>query len=251
MEATSAAAPNINETMILKKVVYGIDSMHSCVYDLNKICLDNNIKRRGLYDFLSIASAFGICKKLSSDRFDWNGFTHLDRYIQNLAQQIECEARVRKMSDIFDCSSNASLQNIALNLIKLFHYLGVKYLDLRQVARLFAGKYAKYKTMLRKLYTISSSLEIAMIISKTTTSAEIKLNFSVKEPEYRGAMDIMSLLNTKKELETESVYEKRRKEFENYNQTDLTLHIKSIMPKREILNPLMNRQNIRFPISIE
>jgi hypothetical protein len=117
------------------------------------------------------------------------------------------------VAQIFDCTTNSSIQYIGLSVIKLFLYLDTKFLDLRQVGKLFSNGKTKYKTMLRKLYTVASSLEIAGIISRTSSVAEIKLNFSAKDKPERSPMNVMSLLNTESELMNGQLYEARRKAF--------------------------------------
>jgi hypothetical protein len=86
-------------------------------------------------------------------------------------------------------------------------------LDLRQVGKLFSHRKTKYKTMLRKLYTVASSLEIAGIISRTSSVAEIRLNLNAKAVPERSPMNVMSLLNTESELLNGQLYEARRKAF--------------------------------------
>ena len=121
------------------------------------------------------------------------------------------------LTTFFDCSLNSSLQNIALNVVKLFFYLNQNTLDLRMVAKLFARGATKYKTMLRKLYTVAAGLELSQIIGKTNKVAEIKFlhNLNDNSP---NLLDIMSMLNTNNNSTSDEEYRRRRSEF-----NDLTL----------------------------
>jgi hypothetical protein len=204
---------SVNDAMILKLTTDKISQTKGRFFSINEVCASTFVKRRSLYDFLSIASIFGICRKLSKDSFEWNGLQHVQETIENLRQNLEVEARISNLNQIFDCTLNSSIQSIAMSVIKLFLYLDTRFLDLRQVGKLFSQGRAKYKTMLRKLYTVASSLEIAGIVSRTNSVAEIRLNYSAREPPQQSPMNVRSLLNTESELIDTQLYEARRKMF--------------------------------------
>lgn len=251
-EFAQANSASQNESNHLRTVIEEINRRPRRVYEICELCLEHNIKRRGIYDFLSISTAFGICKKVSSDKFEWIGLNNFESMIQQVARFVEVEAKVRTIGEMFNCSINSSLQNMALCVVKLFLYLGVKFLDLRQVGKLFSGGVAKYKTMLRKLYTIVSCLEIAGIVSRTNTAAEIKFNFTTLLNQPKTSISMQSLLNTEEELETESVYERRRKEFENFSEPKVSMHTRDIIPKNNGFYPMMLLKNdVRYSIPIQ
>ena len=205
---------SINETLSLKKLIDSIDIKPRKSMNVNELCNIYGVKRRGFYDFLSIASLFNICRRISNDSFEWIGF----KDVQNIINEIYIETRSNNninLTDDFSCSSNSSLQNISLNVIKLFSYLGVKFLDLRQVAKLFSIGGAKYKTMLRKLYTVATGLELAGIICKTNKVAEIKLLYKISnlKKQINSIKSLTLILNTEEELVEESIFENRRKSF--------------------------------------
>lgn len=202
----------VNDTMLLKQIIDRISKCESKLFNINEICGTYGIKRRLLYDFLSISSIFNVCQKINNESFIWNGLTGIEATLDHIRAGLEHEAKIRSMVEIFDCTTTASIQNIAVCVIKLFLYLGVKFLDLREVGRLFCQRKIKYKTMLRKLYTVASSLETAGIISRTAVVAEMKLNMGVTVKDTKK-MGVMSILCTESELAREQIYERRRKEY--------------------------------------
>ncbi|OHT04960.1 hypothetical protein TRFO_27468 [Tritrichomonas foetus] len=211
----------LNDTALLKSIITSIECEGDNLLNMNTVCDKHKAKRRGLYDFLSIGSVFGICSKATPDSFRWHGLEKYKDEMPKIQAQVEQQAKAKySLMHIFDCSFNSSLQNIALSVVKLFFYLNEDSLDLRQVGKLFSQGKTKYKTMLRKLYTVASSLEIVGIISKTSTVAEIKLKFPLKKYSYQqnqqqsviNACSIMSLLNNDKDVQ-QIDYEARRKEY--------------------------------------
>jgi hypothetical protein len=115
---------------------------------------------------------------------------------------------------VFNYSLDFSLQRIALALVKVFFYLRVKFLDLRRVSRLFAQRNTKYKTMLRKVHTVATGLEILGIVRKTSVVSEIQLRFPLDSENCMGKLPVASMLNTQEQLENEKVCARRRREFE-------------------------------------
>jgi hypothetical protein len=110
-----------------------------------------------------------------------------------------------------------SLQRIGIALVKLFFFLGAKSLDVRKVAKLFAHGKTKYKTILRKLYTVVAALEIAGIIQRTAAVSSIELKAVVQR--QRGGLNQLSvdeLLNSPEEISMVQKYERRRKLLEEF-----------------------------------
>ena len=214
-EQQPKASP-VNEMLALKAMVKEISKSNSKIFNLNVLCNSYGIKRRGFYDFLSIGQVFKICQRHSNDNFEWYGFGNTERELENIKKEVK-GAKDTSVKTFFDCSMNSSLQNIALSVVKLFYYLNQKTLDLRMVAKLFAQGPTKYKTMLRKLYTVAAGLELSEIIGKTNKVAEIKFLYPLQESKP-NPLDIMSMLNSKDDQMLEEVYKRRRNEF-----NDLTI----------------------------
>lgn len=204
-----------NDTNMLRKTIKTISQSSKSVFGINEVCSEFGIKRRGLYDFLSVSAIFDVCKKTTNDEFLWIGLGGIEGKLKEIQGRLENDAKETSMLDLFNCATNSSIQNVSICVIRLFLYLNVKCLDLREVGKLFCQKRCKYKTMLRKLYTVASSLEIAGIISRTVLVAEIKLNFGPEHDE-QSTMDVRSLLNSGTETNNGQNYVERRAAYESY-----------------------------------
>ena len=211
LEGQQSKTSPVNEMVALKAMVKEISHSNTQVFNLNALCNTYGVKRRGFYDFLSIGTVFKICQRHSNDNFEWYGFQNTSHELELIKKQIHSNPNI-SLKSFFDCSLNSSLQNIALSVVKLFYYLNQKTLDLRMVAKLFAQGPTKYKTMLRKLYTVAAGLELSEIIGKTNKVAEIKFLYPLQDKKP-NPMDIMSMLNSKEDQIQEELYQRRRAEF--------------------------------------
>ena len=201
----------INEMVALKAMVKEIAKSNSKVFNLNALCTSYGIKRRGFYDFLSIGQVFKICQRHSNDNFEWFGFSNTAGELEKIKKEVRSSMNT-PIKAFFDCSMNSSLQNIALSVVKLFYYLNQKTLDLRMIAKLFAQGPTKYKTMLRKLYTVAAGLELSEIIGKTNKVAEIQFLYPLQDVKP-NPFDIMSMLNSRDDQVLEEIFQQRRNEF--------------------------------------
>ena len=205
-----AKKTSITETLNMKDAVQEMEERIGQKLALNYFCEKYNIKRRVLYDFLSIMNGLHICTRYSNEEFQWNGakldITILSKIKKNAKQDN------RPIHQIFNCNDKIGLNFVCYNLISLFIYLNSEVLDLKKVAKLFASSGPALRTMLRKMYTISSSLETIGFISRTGRPAEIKLSpiFFSSTP---SDVSISSLLNSYNE--DEIIYAKRREEFDS------------------------------------
>ena len=209
-EAAHKVSP-INEMVALKAMVKEISKSNSKIYNLNTLCTTYGVKRRGFYDFLSIGQVFNICQKHSNDNFEWFGFSNANSVLEKIKKEARNTVSV-PIQAFFDCSLNSSIQNIAVSVVKLFFYLNQKTLDLRMIAKLFAQGSTKYKTMLRKLYTVAAGLELSEIIGKTNKVAEIRFLYPLQEV-TTNPLDIMSMLNSRDDQILEELFQQRRNEF--------------------------------------
>ena len=190
-------------------------------YNINGLCSKFKLKRRSLYDFVSICSVFGGCRKLSSDEFIWCGTKDLgktlDRIKEEAQDQLNNFEKTNKNEhshnsfiELFNCSKNSSLVHITRKILELFLLLNTKLLDLRQVASFFASGVMKYKTMLRKVYSVASAMETARVIARTSKVAEIRL-LPYQEVQNNSKLGIGAILNTKEELREANVYDQRKR----------------------------------------
>jgi hypothetical protein len=207
------AAP-MNDSLALHRIFQHLEGSPRTLGSIDALAHEFGIRRRGLYDFISICSVFGICKRISNNQVEWDGANRSLARINAIRSESQQESSESKIKEVFNYYLDASLQRIAVGLVKLFFYLRVKFLDLRQVSRLFAQRTTKYKTMLRKVYTVATSLEIVGIVKKTTVVSEIQLSVPLDSEDSEKGLKVSSILNSKEQIELQKLGEKRRRDFE-------------------------------------
>ncbi|OHT04044.1 hypothetical protein TRFO_28542 [Tritrichomonas foetus] len=203
----------VTETINMKEAVVEMEEKIGEKLLLNDFCEKYGIKRRVMFDFLSIMNSLNICTRFSNDEFQWNGAKLDYTLISNIKKTVQHDTR--PIQQVINCGEKTDLNFVCYNLISLFFFLDYDVLDHRKVAKLLAPSGPAYRTMLRKLYTISSSLETIGFISRTGKPAEIRLsNIFFEMP--TNNVQISSLLNKKRD--EIDVYEKRRMEYEAVTQ---------------------------------
>jgi hypothetical protein len=214
---TPQSAPTTDqksEILVLKRLVRHLESHLRSPFSIEALAREFGLKRRGFYDFISICSTFDICRRVGHNCLEWCGISHSIPILNTIRLECRQEPPDRSLKEIFNYSLDASLQKLAVAVIKLFFILNVRLLDLRKVCRLLAQHDIKYPTMLRKLYSVRSGLEVAQIINKTDTVLQIQLLVPLEGDAKSPALKLSSLLNTQKEIEEQRVCEERRREFE-------------------------------------
>jgi hypothetical protein len=208
------SAPTVNEALILKRILDNLELNRRVLIVMNDLAMSFGIKRRGIYDFISVCCNFGFCCRYFGHSLEWFGIESACPYFESLREQVQKEDSGRDIRHVFDCSLGPSLQTIATAFIRLYFYLQVKFLDLRKAGRLFAHGQVKYKTILRKLYTVVNALEIVGILRRTNVGSVIQLNCPLKALARDRTFSLKLMLNTQEELEAEIRFENRRREFE-------------------------------------
>jgi hypothetical protein len=155
-----------------------------------------------------------MCRRPSNGQVEWVGANRSSVQIDAIRVESEQEPADGNITDVFNYQLDASLQKIAAGLVKLFFYLRVKFLDLRLVSRLFAQRNMKYKTMLRKVYTVATGLEITGIVKKTNAVSEIQLNVQLDSEDSDRPLKFSSILNSKAQIQRQKLGERRRRDFE-------------------------------------
>jgi hypothetical protein len=204
----------VNESLVLKNIVCELESHRDSSRAIDELAHAFGIKRQGLYDFIRICTVFGICRLNSSNDLEWFGLQQSSSAIDQIRMDLETEGEKRELSGLFDYSIDPSLPRISVAVVKLFFFLNVRYLDLRKVGKLFAKGKTKYKTMLRKLYTVVAGLEMAGIVNRTHAVSEIHFNPPLQNSMNASQFRLLALLNSPQELAREQAYERRRKEFD-------------------------------------
>ena len=206
--------PLINESMNLRRSVAYMEAHRGTIHTLGNICQEFNLKRRVLYDFTSIMEKFGCCTRVSNEKFTWNGLNYAKDSILNLEKQcanIEDEQDILK---VLDCSKDSSLPHIALAIIALFLHMKVPTLNIKEVCAFFCPNPGRYQTMLRKLYTVASRLEVGGLLARTANSAEIKIVKPTRGEADCRSMSISDIMNTASELQMQKRYAQRRELFQ-------------------------------------
>jgi hypothetical protein len=204
----------MNDSNALLRIFQHLEGLPRTLRSIDDLARDFGIRRRGLYDFISICSIFGMCKRTSNSHIEWLGASRSVPKVNMIRAEAQRRPEEGSITDVFNYYLDASLPRIAVGLLKLFFYLGVKFLDLRQVGRLFAQKTTKYKTMLRKVYTVATGLEIVGIVRKTSAVSEIQLNVPLNSEDSDMALNVRDILNSREQVEREKLGEKRRRDFE-------------------------------------
>jgi hypothetical protein len=204
----------MSETVILKRILSYLEVHLQTPISIDVLAAEFGIPRRSVSDFVTICSTWRICQRMTHNCVEWLGIDQALPVLKALRQEVQDETADRGLCELFNYSIDSSLQRMALAVVKVFFFLGVKFLDVRKVSRIFAQRNAKYKTILRKLYTVSSVLEVAGIVRRTAMVSEIQLIVTFDAENEMPRLGLRSILNTKEELETEILYERRRREFD-------------------------------------
>jgi hypothetical protein len=173
------------------------------------------LKRRPFYEFLTICCTFGISHRASTNSVQWHGIDQSARVIGTIRRTARESGADDQLKDILTSSVGPSVSEISLAVVRLFFLLRVQSLDIRKVSRVLAQRKAKYRTILRKVYTVACGLELARIVKKTNIASEIQLQVPLDWNSERPQMGLMAILNTKDEMEEEEKWARRRQAFED------------------------------------
>jgi hypothetical protein len=204
----------MNDNIALQRIFRHLEGSPRSIRSIDGLTQEFGIRRRGLYDFISICSVFGICRRISNSQIEWEGADRSIVQVNAIRVESQQEPNESNLKDVFNYDLDSSLQRIAVGLVKLFFYLRVKVLDLRQASWLFAQRNTKYKTMLRKVYTVATGLEIVGIVKKTIVVSEIHLIVPLDSGESVGGFDLSSILNSEEQILQQKLTEQRRRDFE-------------------------------------
>jgi hypothetical protein len=209
----SPAITPVNEPLILRQLIRDLEYGDSATRSLIDLARTYGVKSRSLYDLVSICTVFGVCQRPSNNTVEWFGLSRATQAIELIRQRALEESSTQSLQSVCDSSTNLTLSTIAEAVVRLFFILDVRFLDIKKLAVLFSHRKAKYKTLLRKVYTVANGLELAGIVTRTFAVSEIKLNVSLQigtKIEY----DVAAILNSKEELERAAIAAKRRKEYD-------------------------------------
>ena len=207
------ATQKLTEPAILMRLVDHISAHPGASLSFEEIPITYHLSKRALNDFLVVTSALGVTKRHAPGIFSFEG-KGLDRRIQmQLSQEVEMAAKRGSMAEIFGFNDVPPIDELALRFVKLFLFLRKDSIDIRQAAKLMSTKNAKYKTVLRKLYLVTTSLEASGIVEKTRNLSEVKFVNTDWTTSEADRMNVLSMLVDHEKREDE-IYERRRRTFE-------------------------------------
>jgi hypothetical protein len=157
---------------------------------------------------------FGICQRAPNNTLEWFGLDAAGATIDRFREEVASEGDDPEALNVFNYSLDPSLHRIAIAIVKLYFFLNLKALDVRKVGKVFAQGKTKYKTKLRKLYTVVAAMEILGIVSRTTVVAEIILNAPLERWPVVRSLGVALILNSPEELLLAKSYARRRKMLE-------------------------------------
>jgi hypothetical protein len=205
----------VTEGIALRKVITALEFERCGLQSIDVLARDFGLKRRGIHDFLTICAVFGICRRDLNSGVEWLGLDRSGAVIDQIRAEVEAEGGDSDgLCRIFDYSADPSLQRISCGIVKLFFYLGTPRLDVRKAGTLFAQGKTKYKTMLRKLYTVVAGLELAGVLTRTQVVSEVQLNAPLTLVHSPSQFSVPSILNSPDDAKRWHRFEMRRREFE-------------------------------------
>jgi hypothetical protein len=166
------------ESRKLRPIVDHFEESTEKIFQLEDVVARFDVKRRLLYDFVICLNSLRLCRKVSTASIEWFGVKRLNDTVLRILEELREEITSHKTVKTIFCTGRFDedpFENAAWNVIKMFLYLGTGKLDLRTVAALLTERDVKYKTMLRRLYTVASTLEGLDVIRKTEQTAEVEL----------------------------------------------------------------------------
>jgi hypothetical protein len=195
-------------------IIHYLESHRHAIASIDTLAQEFCLKRRPLYEFITICCTFGICQRPSTDTVHWLGIERSRCLLDTFRKQAREGLSDDDFDEILTSSVGLSVSDIAIAIVRLFFLLHVQALDLRKVSRILANNKAKYKTVLRKVYTVAGGLEFAGIVRKTTVASEIQLQVPLDWSTAPAQMDLMAMLNSNQEMEEARIWARRRRAFD-------------------------------------
>jgi hypothetical protein len=201
----------VSEAVMLRRMVQALEKGSSPPEHIDDIARKFHIKTRTLYDFVDIASVFGVCLRAPNNTLEWFGIDSAGATIDRFRDEVAAEGDDPNALRLFNYPLDPSLHRIASGIVKLCFFLNVNSLDLRKVGKIFAQGKTKFKTMLRKLYTVVAAMEILGIVTRTSVVSEIVLRAPLERRRAVRSLGVEVMLNSPEEVLLVQKYEWRRR----------------------------------------
>lgn len=123
------------------------------------------VQHRRVYDMFNMLTSLNICRMVERGHIQWLGVDRIYKTIANRYKEIEILSLTKSSKEIFSLPQSPSLGSLATHFIALYPYLGVKKLNLNDVALIFHDESINIKTLERRMYFVLALLDILGLVS--------------------------------------------------------------------------------------
>ena len=146
------------------------------MHNITSTSLTFGSQRRRFYDVLSILESFGICTKVNSDSFIWNGYGRTKEVILALARNRGVFDHNRDLNSIVSSEGCISIPRLAEDFILCYLSLETNVLNIILVSEFMSRNNHRNKTTRCKLYQVACILELIGLIHKSNNQSEFILD---------------------------------------------------------------------------
>lgn len=170
-DKTIKRPPN-SSLSIFRRMVNDFERDKSAYLNIADVSTQFNIQNRRVYDFFNVLSALNICKGYGRGWIVWKGIKYANPSIVDHYYKIEVASLNQPMSTLFDLGESPSLGCIASNILSLFVFLKVKYLNIHEISAILKGPRSDHRSLERRLYLVLSLLESLNMFTHLKRSSE-------------------------------------------------------------------------------
>lgn len=189
-------------------------------YDMFKVASNLNFHKRRFYDVINVLEVIGVCVKLDTDTFLWNGLGNIRDTIHKIAYTNGAFSKDESLAKIIPNEECISIGKVTEHFILCFIALQEQCLNIKKVSFFLSRDNCRAKTTLCKLYQITHVFESMGIITKTENTSEFRLadeyfispEETSKQPDSPYSID--ALLNRKYSFSQSDIIRKRKLEFQ-------------------------------------
>lgn len=165
----------------ITKLLNKLENMVGNVVSIHTIGRGTNLQVKRLYEVMNVCCVLGASIKLEGSSYQWLGLSRMHHKLESIFSQTEGEACKKSLVQIFNIGKSSTIEELTLNFIKLFFYLGTTELEIRDAVDLFASHGAKHQTILRRLYCITRLMKTIGIIDHPCHKAHFCLRVDIND----------------------------------------------------------------------
>lgn len=173
---------------------------------------DRGYEKRRVYDLLNVLCAIGICGKVSSNGYRWNGFGHLHEVVKSLGRELELLAMRSDGLELIRLPESAHIGIVVKHFIWTFLYFGNSSVNIHRATNIMTSNSNARKKVLRRLYLVTHVLEHVNVVRHAAEIGEYELVFDVNET----MLDVFANLIKHREFAPESVLSMMNEVDQNY-----------------------------------